>query len=193
MITDWLMVGITLVYVIATCIICKANITSAKATKEELAEIKRQFDESKRLEYMPFFQLNVATSESPRAEILLDHSEGVTEYIYQVVALKNVGNSTATTIIYDWTFQEKTQSDVFPINAIMRGDTYYFQLTIGSNTQKNDIMNDCIGLLLLQFNDILGHTYTQKMFVHFDGQQIKSIENDDPVCQGIVGYSIKTK
>ena len=41
-ITDWLMVIITFVYVIATIFICWANIKSAKASKEELTEMKRQ-------------------------------------------------------------------------------------------------------------------------------------------------------
>ena len=48
-ITDWLMVIITLAYVIATIFICWANIKSAKAAKEELAEIKKQYAEEKRL------------------------------------------------------------------------------------------------------------------------------------------------
>lgn len=47
-ITDWLMVAITAVYVIATIAICWANIKSAKATREQLEESKRQFDENNR-------------------------------------------------------------------------------------------------------------------------------------------------
>lgn len=48
MITDWLMVVITAVYVIATIFICMANIKSAKATREQLAEAKRQYEEEHR-------------------------------------------------------------------------------------------------------------------------------------------------
>lgn len=47
-ITDWLMVIITFVYVIATIFICVANIKSAKATRDQLAESKRQYDEENR-------------------------------------------------------------------------------------------------------------------------------------------------
>lgn len=47
-ITDWLMVIITLVYVVATIFICLANMKSAKATREQLAESKRQFEEGNR-------------------------------------------------------------------------------------------------------------------------------------------------
>ncbi len=46
--SDWAMVWITLVYVIATIFICFANLQSAKATREQLAESKRQYDEESR-------------------------------------------------------------------------------------------------------------------------------------------------
>lgn len=42
------MVAITAVYVVATILICQANIRSAKATREQLAEAKRQFEENNR-------------------------------------------------------------------------------------------------------------------------------------------------
>ena len=46
--TDWLMVIITAIYVVATIFICLANIKSAEATREQLAESKRQFEEGNR-------------------------------------------------------------------------------------------------------------------------------------------------
>ena len=39
---------VTFVYVVATIFICRANITSAKATREQVTEQKRQFDETNR-------------------------------------------------------------------------------------------------------------------------------------------------
>ena len=47
-ITDWLMVGITFVYVIATVFICKFNYKSAKASKEQLEEMKEQYQKNDR-------------------------------------------------------------------------------------------------------------------------------------------------
>ena len=44
--TDWIMIAITAVYVIATIFICIFNYRSAKATREQLAESKRQFEEN---------------------------------------------------------------------------------------------------------------------------------------------------
>lgn len=46
--TDWLMVIITGVYVIATIFICVANIKSASASKAQLEEMKRQYKEESR-------------------------------------------------------------------------------------------------------------------------------------------------
>lgn len=47
-ITDWIMVVITGVYVFATIFICIFNYRSAKATREQVAEAKRQFEEINR-------------------------------------------------------------------------------------------------------------------------------------------------
>lgn len=46
--TDWLMVIITAVYVVATIFICVYNGKSAKAAREQLAESQRQFNENNR-------------------------------------------------------------------------------------------------------------------------------------------------
>ncbi|WP_295093310.1 hypothetical protein [Ruminococcus sp.] len=46
--TDWLMVIITAVYVVATIFIWKANKMAAEASKEQLEESKRQFEESQK-------------------------------------------------------------------------------------------------------------------------------------------------
>lgn len=48
MTAEWAMVWITAVYVVATCAICWANIRSAKATREQLAESKRQYKDMNR-------------------------------------------------------------------------------------------------------------------------------------------------
>lgn len=43
LITDWIMVGITAIYVIATIFICVFNYKTAKATNEQTNELKKQF------------------------------------------------------------------------------------------------------------------------------------------------------
>lgn len=50
MTADWAMVIITGIYVVATIFICLANIKTAKASKEQLKEMQRQFAEANRAE-----------------------------------------------------------------------------------------------------------------------------------------------
>ena len=48
MTSDWAMVLITLVYVVATIFICWANFKSAKFSKEQVREMQKQFEENNR-------------------------------------------------------------------------------------------------------------------------------------------------
>lgn len=48
MTADWVMVIVTGIYVVATIFICRANIKSAKASKEQLKELQRQYAEANR-------------------------------------------------------------------------------------------------------------------------------------------------
>ena len=75
LITDWIMVIITFVYVVATIFICWANIKSAKASKEELTEMKRQYAEENR----------------PRIEIEFCYERR----IWYIIRFVNHGKSTA--------------------------------------------------------------------------------------------------
>ena len=62
---EWVMVWITAVYVVATILICYANLKSARATREQVLESQRQFEETKRLERMPYFDVSVGVREKP--------------------------------------------------------------------------------------------------------------------------------
>ena len=48
MTAEWAMFWITFIYVIATCFICYFNYQSAKASREQLAEMKKQYTEENR-------------------------------------------------------------------------------------------------------------------------------------------------
>lgn len=47
-ISDWMMVGITIIYVLATCMICYFNFKSAKAASMQLEEAKKGLEESRK-------------------------------------------------------------------------------------------------------------------------------------------------
>lgn len=56
MTSDWVMVLITLVYVIATIFICWANFKSANVSKEQLIEMRKQFESNNR----PYIEVELA-------------------------------------------------------------------------------------------------------------------------------------
>lgn len=58
-IADWIMVVITAIYVIATIAICVFNYKTAKAANLQIQESKRQFDETRRLQIMPYLQVTI--------------------------------------------------------------------------------------------------------------------------------------
>ena len=96
-ITDWLMVGITSIYVIATIFICVFNAKSDKATREQIAESKRQFEETKRLEYMPCFEIHFDKMEAgPGKSIeLTDKQTGVIHTLFTKYRIENISKGTA--------------------------------------------------------------------------------------------------
>ena len=194
MLTDWLMVGITGIYVVATIFICIFNAKSAKATHEQVEESKRQFEESKRLETMPFLQLEIpAENETPLFEIELDLcSEKATDTLYKIVRLKNIGNGSATNINYTWKCEclSTPVYDYPPVNAIMHGDCYYFQLTINAD---ESVETGITGILIWQYDDLLGNSYEQKVCLIFDEGDLVRCENDTPDYVGAIRYKLADK
>lgn len=77
------MVLITFIYVVATIEICRANIKSAEATKEQLEESKHQFAENERLQMMPYFEI-----------IVHDDIRDFVECIELTISNSNAENST---------------------------------------------------------------------------------------------------
>lgn len=193
-VTDWLMVAITFVYVVATIFICIFNGKSAKATREQIEESKRQFTESKRLECMPFLQFERSLSERPVFEMELPLCQKArAERHSMVFNLRNLGNSTAINLIYSWKFKEQGISlvECFPVNAIQKGDQCSVQLEFLIDKEEKGIINP---QMVFEFRDLLGNSYEQIFCFVLDMSKeewnFAECENGDPEFQGIVKYAI---
>jgi len=191
LITDWLMVGITFVYVVATIFICIFNGRAAKATRDQVEESQNQFYESKRLECMPFLQLEIPQdTQRPLFEITLPfYKDESSDTIYKVLWLKNLGNGTATNITYAWQYKDFgiNETGYPPINAVMQGDKYCFQFTIDVDENVDDIPQKAI---IFQFDDLLGNKYEQKVILCFEECDLVRCETDTPQFKGKILYSI---
>ena len=179
---------VTFIYVIATCLILRANKISANAAQEQLEESKRQLDESKRqfeeskmLECLPFLQLEIPHEYvKPMFELELPLcKKDSSDLIAKTVKIKNVGNGTATNIVYTWKYNvnDILECDYPPINAIMKGDFYYIQFYCDIDCSVED---EAQADLILSYSDLLGNEYEQHIGVIFEQCDLVRFENDTP-------------
>ena len=183
------MVLITLVYMIATIAIWKANKQSAKAAekqiqqaKEQLKESERQFEESQRLKWQPFLQMEEISTINDKKSFYIYlplYYDDTEEYHHQgcvrrFFVLKNLGNGNAINLYYSWDGypESKNETAIPPINAIMHGDEYGIKLSVHPKFQGRSC-------LTFYYNDLIGYEYYQKVFLIIDGTKI-SVENDIP-------------
>lgn len=146
-------------------------------------------DESKRLEHMPFLQLEIPAESIPAVfEINLPMCSEPTETAYRKITVKNLGNGTASNITYIWEYEHNNNKafDYPPINAIMHGDSYNFIINFDYN---GTIPNQSKGKINFEYNDLLRHTYNQTVYFYFDGSYLTRIENNPPKFMGYLGYT----
>lgn len=165
-----LMVVITFVYVIATCFICWANIKSAAATKEQVAEMKRQYEEDKQQKYMPYLQVkSIQKPEQVDAcELCELNSPGYglqilkTSVFFQI---ENIGSSIAKNIEYRWehTAYSTTQSRIVSLPA---GDYRTGQITVSIHGNSQIGYFD-YAKLIFEYMDLLDNRYTQELTLGF--------------------------
>lgn len=160
----------TAVYVIATIFICYANLRSAKATREQVAESKRQFKETKRLEMLPYLQFESIESldNQPAAKPLSLSLES--KRMGQLVKgscfyVKNIGCGTARDVTCIWhpLKGDAVQLD-FPIRALQSGGQEVLKTYFISPTQKTE---NTVASLEISFKDLLGYQYIQSIEFKF--------------------------
>lgn len=156
-ITDWLMVGITFIYVAATIAIWVANKKSAEATREQLEESKRQFEETKRLEYMPCFEIHFDSMDAGTgiSVELTDKKTGEVHTLFTKYRIENISKGTALNVKCNMKSAIKDNEFVtFPIvpaqsersiNCLFLADKGYFSensLPFAITILYDDIMNN---------------------------------------------------
>lgn len=142
---------------------------------------------------MPFLQMEISIGKPAEilSEVPLYSNEPITS-LYPIFRTRNLGNGTAVNLIYTWKcdFKNIKVSDVAPFNAIRVGDEYYWQFTIKVNENEYETSK---AILELQYQDLLGNTYTQNFFISFNPLlQVTNgicIETDAPKFLGIVTHT----
>lgn len=176
-ITDWLMVIITGVYVFATIFICKANLNSAKASRDQLEESKRQFRESKRLELMPYLHLSVDedTDIAWNCDYNITLSGGnsqknCTEQTAtpERIVVHNIGLGNAKEISLSWKKMDGTiMEENLSFSSLMVGETkkiaVFFWIEHSEKERVHEEAN-----LIFNYSDLLNNHYEQVLTVTFE-------------------------
>lgn len=176
-----LMVVITLIYVIATIVICVANTKSANISKDQLIasdkqlqEIKRQYEETKRLSMMPYIAFDTETGMAEQKVTLkLSTGERNIRGCFVDRNIKNIGSGTAKDIVFTWKGFSETESEiVFPIINLQSGDNKNIKFHFVESEEHFDKLIAC-GRFTYQ--DLLENSYYQDVCFFFErnGNEIK--------------------
>ena len=167
---DWAMVWITAVYVVATCFICWANIKSAAATKEQVVEMKRQYEEDKQQKYMPYLQIkSIHKPENVDAVELCElNTNGYGLRILETsifLQIENIGSSIAKNIEYRWenTVHSTVRNRIvsLPVGDHRTGEII---VRIPGNSQ---IQYFDYAKLIFEYMDLLDNHYVQELTLGF--------------------------
>ena len=174
-ITDWLMVGITLVYVIATIAIWFANHKSARATEKQLIESKRQFDETKRLEHMPYMQVSFGkwkTSDergSYLPNMMLDINRSGDNHASSSgmsIDITNIGLGLAVKLKCQWVSGDIKQEQHLSASLLKQEECCTSTFIISAAVPDKEPQYAETSLIIC-FDDFLGNHYEQTVDISF--------------------------
>lgn len=186
-----LMVLITSIYVVATTEICRANIKSAEATKEQLEESKHQFNETKRLEHMPYMQVSFGewitsdTRGSYFPDMLLDinrTSDNRSASSGMSIDVTNIGLGLAVNLRCKWISDGINEEKHFSTTLLKRDESCKSTFIVSAAIPDKEPQYAETSLVIC-FDDFLGNHYEQKTDISF---QIH------PGNISLVQYNVKT-
>ena len=162
------MVVITAIYVVATIYISRANIKSADATREQLVESKRQYEDKKRLEIMPYIQFEQTKDKANHElNLVLDSGDKLTGEYILLVRMKNIGNGTAKDIAYTYQWNNGANTydrGAFPVQALSSGESQTIKVDFSHTVEEGAERSACF---VLRYRDLLENAYTQKLNLRF--------------------------
>ncbi len=171
-ITDWLMVFVTIVYVIATIFICIANIRSAKASQAQLSEMRHEYEENQRIGVMPYlniYKCREAVSIQGETSCWLTEPDTKnilkTTVVFQII---NHGPGIAVDVKYEWKNVEYSRNYGY-VESLSIGGARYLKVTFYAHKHgKVDYMGYETATINIFFRDLLGNQYLQTAHISFD-------------------------
>lgn len=162
-ITSILMVVITLVYVIATVRILKANENAVKTANDQLNESKRQYEDKRRLEVLPYIKIGNAAAKDCTFQhhiVLNGEDQPNARVVFCPTRFKNIGLGTAIDLQITFSNGLMHDNGKFPIIALTKDEHATINLIFVFEDVKR-IDDDIVAYLW--FNDLLGNRYSQEL------------------------------
>lgn len=192
-ITDWIMVVITGIYVVATIFICIYNGRSAKATREQVAETQLQFEETKRLERMPYIDISPAERPEDReifdSDVTLSFAKQESEELIcdiQWLEFRNIGYGTAIDLSIEWIIQiGEPEKIMLPTKILEKERRQKIGFCVNLVGAFESVPQEQCAILLLRYKDLLGNCYTQEIKMTYilnsvDSAELKEINISAP-------------
>lgn len=176
LVTDWIMVGITVIYVIATVLICHANFKSARATHAQIVESKRQFGETKRLEYMPYMQVSFGewVPREERCSLLptmwLDinrNNKKTSVSSGMSIEVVNIGLGLAVNIGCKWISGDINEDHHLSVELLKQDESCKSSFIVSAAVPETESYSEKTQLVIC-FDDFLGNHYEQTIEVTFE-------------------------
>ena len=188
-ITDWLMLGITVVYVVATIFICVANIRSAQVSQAQLAEMKHQYEENQRVSLIPY--LNICKCEEVAAtqgEAICWLTEPCTENFLEttvIFQLTNCGPGIAVESSYVWKRVEYSNRYTHGVESLSAGGRRNLKVTFyACKPDKASGADWGVAYIDISFFDLFGNQYLQEARICFDiNSESLTIRNNTPISK----------
>lgn len=186
-----LMVIITLMYVLATILICYFNGKSAKATQDQIKESRKQYEETKRLQMMPVLQFRDSQCSGHYSAycslVVTPADETSSGCIYPCdvsISIKNIGLGSMKEATYFWTDGYGLQSNrgSFPVESLCAGEEA--NLTISFECYHREVMipeEKLACQMDLRYKDLLENEYAQKVTFTFEIQDPKQCFDCSPL------------
>lgn len=185
------MVIITLVYVLATILICIFNGKAAKATQDQIKESRKQYEETKRLQMMPVLQFCDTQRSEHRASYCsvvvtpADETSSGWKYVCDVsLLIQNIGLGNMKEATFSWTDSdgEKIDYGQFPIESLCAGAEAELRLSFESNERENTNFDKEFSCMMnLSYKDLLENEYTQTIKFCFAIQDPTNCYNCSPL------------
>ena len=134
------------------------------------------------MEAMPFLYFEIPMEyQPPRYEMDLPISKDYTGRSYTIVSVKNMGNSTAANVEYDWNCDGFIRKGLFPARAMMKSDSDRIQLFLQHESSERRTTK---GSLNMFYNDMLGNRYEQVIQFGISNNKITRIKVGFPEYKG---------